>query len=129
MAQKAGRSVGFEVEPSAVLDARANAELNGIDNSEFVEGDALRLLGEGASWGKPDVVVLDPPRAGLHPDLRTLVTSLEAGRIVYVSCNPTTLATDLNEICGNNYRIVTVQPIDMFPHTPHVESVTLLVRE
>ena len=127
MARKAGRAVGFELVPSAVSDARNNADLNGMDNVEFVEGDVLELMGEGAGWGEPDVVVLNPPRAGLHPDVRTLVSVLGASRIVYVSCNPTTLAADLSVICKNGYRLEIVKPLDMFPHTPHVECVALLV--
>ncbi len=127
MARKAGRAVGFEIVPSAVSDARANADLNRIENAEFVAGDALELMREGARWGEPDVVVLDPPRAGLHPGVRTLVTDLGAGRIVYVSCNPTTLAADLSVMCMNGYRLEIVKPLDMFPHTPHVECVALLV--
>lgn len=127
MARKAGRAVGFEVVPSAVSDARINADLNGLENVEFVEGDVLELMKEGAGWGKPDVVVLNPPRAGLHPDVRSLVTDLGASRIVYVSCNPTTLAADLSVICMDHYRLEIVQPLDMFPHTPHVECVALVV--
>ncbi len=129
MASRAGEVIGVEREAAAVVDAAANAELNGIGNARFIEGDATGLLREGAIWGEPDVIVLDPPRAGLHPDLREVVATLGAGRIIYVSCNPTTLAADLKEICANNYRLEVVQPIDMFPHTPHVECVTLLVRE
>ena len=100
-----------------------------VRNGRFIEGDATELLRDGPIWGEPGVIVLDPPRAGLHPDLREVVPTLGADRIVYVSCNPTTLAADLKEICENNYRLEVVQPIDMFPHTPHVECVTLLVRE
>ncbi len=129
MASRAGEVIGVEREAAAVVDAAANAEVNGIGNARFIEGDATGLLREGAIWGEPDVIVLDPPRAGLHPDLREVVATLGAGRIIYVSCNPTTLAADLKEICANNYRLEVVQPIDMFPHTPHVECVTLLVRE
>jgi 23S rRNA (uracil1939-C5)-methyltransferase len=128
MAAQAGRVVGFELEPSAVADARANAELNGLENAEFVQGDAAKLLREGPVWGEPDVIVLDPPRAGLLPDVRRLVPGLGASRIVYVSCNPTTLAADLSEICMNGYRLRIVKPLDMFPHTPHVECVSLLTR-
>ncbi|MFC1499650.1 23S rRNA (uracil(1939)-C(5))-methyltransferase RlmD [Candidatus Zixiibacteriota bacterium] len=129
LASRAGEAVGVERERAAIIDATANAELNGIGNARFIEGDATRLLREGPVWGDPDVIVLDPPRAGLHPDLRELIPTLGARRIVYVSCNPTTLAADLKEICGNHYRLEVVQPIDMFPHTPHVECVTLLVQE
>jgi 23S rRNA (uracil1939-C5)-methyltransferase len=128
MAAQAGRVVGFELEPSAVADARANAELNGLENAEFVQGDAAKLLREGPVWGEPDVIVLDPPRAGLLPDVRRLVPGLGASRIVYVSCNPTTLAADLSEICMNGYRLRIVKPLDMFPHTPHVECVSLLTQ-
>lgn len=127
MASRAGEVVGIERTAAAVVDATANAKVNGIGNARFIEGDATQLLRDGPMWGEPDVIVLDPPRAGLHPDLRKVIPTLGAGRIVYVSCNPATLAADLNEICANNYRLEVVQPIDMFPHTPHVECVTLLV--
>ena len=126
MAARAREVVGFELEAAAVVDARANAELNGLENTVFVEGDAAKLLRGGPVWGEPDVVVLDPPRAGLHPDVRYLVPALGAGRLVYVSCNPATLAADLAEICRNGYELKTVIPHDMFPHTPHVECVSLL---
>ncbi|MFC1530251.1 23S rRNA (uracil(1939)-C(5))-methyltransferase RlmD, partial [Gemmatimonadota bacterium] len=111
MASRAREVVGIERVAPAVVDAAANAELNGITNARFVQGDATILLRDGAVFGEPDVVVLDPPRAGLHPDLRTVIPTLGADRIVYVSCNPTTLAADLKEICGNHYRIEVVQPI------------------
>jgi 23S rRNA (uracil1939-C5)-methyltransferase len=93
-----------------------------------VEGDAAELLRNGPVWGTPDVVVVDPPRAGLHPDLRAVLPELGARRLVYVSCNPTTLARDLKEICQSGFELRVVQPVDMFPHTPHVECVTLLER-
>jgi 23S rRNA (uracil1939-C5)-methyltransferase len=129
MASGAEEVIGIERVAPAVADAAVNAELNGIGNARFVKGDATALLREGPVFGEPDVIVVDPPRAGLHPDLRRVIPTLGADRIVYVSCNPATLAADLKEICGNRYRIGIVQPVDMFPHTPHIECVTLLVRE
>lgn len=126
MAEQASEAVGFERAPSAVIDARANAELNGIDNVRFIEGDAAELLKGGAAWGAPDAVILDPPRAGLHPDLRKVLPGLGAERLVYVSCNPTTLARDLKELSANGFGLQVVQPVDMFPHTPHVECIALL---
>jgi 23S rRNA (uracil1939-C5)-methyltransferase len=126
MAARAGEVIGFELESSAVVDARANAELNALKNATFVEGDAAELLKEGPRWGDPDVVILDPPRAGLPPELRRIVPGLGADRLVYVSCNPATLARDLQEICANGYELRVVKPLDMFPHTPHVECVSLL---
>ena len=126
MAARAGRVVGFELEPSAVEDARANAGLNGLENAEFVQGNVAGLLRGGPDWGEPDVIVLDPPRAGLGPEVSGLIPGLGAGRVVYVSCNPATLASDLSVICMNGYRLDVVKPLDMFPHTPHVECVALL---
>lgn len=127
MAARAGEVIGFELEPSAVIDARRNAEINDLDNALFVEGDAAVLLREGPAWGIPDLLVLDPPRAGLHPDMRKLVHALGARRMVYISCNPTTLSGDLAEICHHGYTLESVKPLDMFPHTPHVECVSSLI--
>ncbi|MFC1544105.1 23S rRNA (uracil(1939)-C(5))-methyltransferase RlmD [Gemmatimonadota bacterium] len=128
MAAEAAEVTGIEMEPAAVVDARANAERNAVSNARFVEGDAAALLRGGPAWGPPDVLVFDPPRAGLHPDLRAVAPELGAERIVYISCNPATLARDLAEICGNGYLLNVVQPVDMFPHTPHIECATLLTR-
>lgn len=117
--------IGMELEESAVNDAIANARENGIGNCRFVCGDIRNTL---PHLGQiPDVLVIDPPRAGLHKDILSKVLDLPVGRIVYVSCNPTTLARDLSAM-SRDYEIVEVQPVDMFPQTYHVESVARLVR-
>ncbi len=128
LARSAAEVVGFESEPAAVADARENAERNGIGNARFVEADAAALPVSGITEEPPDVVVVDPPRAGLHPDARTGLLELSPPRIVYISCNPATLARDVQEFVIGGYRLDVVRPIDLFPHTAHVESVTRLTR-
>jgi 23S rRNA (uracil1939-C5)-methyltransferase len=121
--------VGVEMVEEAVADAIAGARLNGVDNARFYAGDvrtAMRPLIE--EEGKPDVVVVDPPRAGLSQKIVRRVLEAEAPRIVYASCNPTTLAPNARQIVDAGYRLVTVRPVDMFPQTPHIESVSLLER-
>ena len=122
---------GVEVVESAVADAIANAKRNGIDNASFFAGDvrtAMRPLLEES--GKPDVVVIDPPRAGLSQKIVRRVLEAEAKRIVYVSCNPTTLAPNARQMVDDGgYRLKTVRPVDMFPQTPHIECVALLERD
>jgi 23S rRNA (uracil1939-C5)-methyltransferase len=121
---------GVEIVEEAVADAIENARLNGVDNANFFAGDvrlAMRPLLEQS--GQPDVVVLDPPRAGLSQKVVRRVIEAEAARIVYVSCNPTTLASDVKVLREQyGYELVKTRPVDMFPHTPHVESVSLLTR-
>ena len=119
--------VGVEMVERAVADAIENAKLNGIDNARFYAGDirtAMRPLIE--EEGKADVVVVDPPRAGLSQKVVRRVLETEAGRIVYVSCNPTTLAPNLRQMVDAGYALRTVRPVDMFPQTPHIESVAVL---
>ena len=128
LARFSAEVIGFESEPAAVIDARENAERNGIGNVRFVEGDAAALPVSGISEEPPDVVVVDPPRAGLHPEARNRLLELSPPRIVYISCNPATLARDVQEFVTGGYRLDSVCPIDLFPHTAHVESVTLLTR-
>jgi len=129
-AKQAKMAYGVEIVPEAILDAKQNAVRNQIENAEFYEGAAEdivpKLLGRGAS---PDVVILDPPRKG--SDEKTLSAILRAlpSRIVYVSCNPATLARDARVLTDGGYKIKTVVPVDMFPHTSHVESVALFVKE
>ncbi|MDQ3670396.1 MAG: 23S rRNA (uracil(1939)-C(5))-methyltransferase RlmD [Actinomycetota bacterium] len=121
---------GVESSEESVACALENAELNGIVNAAFFAGDvadSLEELGERA--GSPDVVVLDPPRAGLTGKALKRVAALEATRIVYVSCNPTTLAGNAKELVAAGYRLEQARPVDMFPHTPHVETVALFTRE
>jgi 23S rRNA (uracil1939-C5)-methyltransferase len=125
----AGEVWGIEVAPRAVADAERNARHNGIANAHFVAADTrlgIRPLLERA--GKPAVVVVDPPRAGLSKKVVRRVLECEPRRIVYVSCNPTTLAPNASQLVEAGYRLRRVKPVDMFPQTPHVECVALLER-
>jgi 23S rRNA (uracil1939-C5)-methyltransferase len=129
MATRAGEVVGVELVERAVADAIENARLNGIDNARFFAGDvrtAMRPLVEEA--GTPDVVVVDPPRAGLSAKIVRRLLETGAGRVVYVSCNPTTLAPNARQIVDAGYELRAVHPVDMFPQTPHIECVALLER-
>ncbi len=128
-APKARRVVGIEISPESVAAARRNAAANGIDNAEFVEGDVAReLRGLAERMEAPDVVFVDPPRAGLTPRAVRRMLELAPQRIVYVSCNPTTLAPNARQMVDAGYRLDVVQPVDMFPHTHHIECVARLVR-
>jgi 23S rRNA (uracil1939-C5)-methyltransferase len=129
LALDAGEVWGVEIVEEAVADAIANARLNGVDNASFFAGDvrlAMRPLLEQS--GSPDVVVVDPPRAGLSQKVVRRVLEAEARKIVYVSCNPTTLAPNARQMADAGYELKTVRPVDMFPQTPHIESVALLER-
>ncbi len=129
LALEAGEVFGVEIVERAVADAIENARLNGIDNARFFAGDvrtAMRPLLEES--GKPDVVVVDPPRAGLSQKVVRRILEAEAERIVYVSCNPTTLAPNARQMADAGYELRTVRPVDMFPQTPHIECVALLER-
>lgn len=125
---KARRVIGIEYVPEAIEDAKINAETNGIDNCEFIAGDMKDVLTEKfiEAHGHPDVVILDPPRAGIHPDVAKVILAAAPQRIVYVSCNPASQARDL-AIFAHEYEITHVRPVDMFPHTQHVENVCRLV--
>ncbi len=127
---KAGKVIGIEYVPEAIEDARHNADANGITNCSFFAGDMKDVLNEAfiARHGKPDVVILDPPRAGIHPDVARVILKAAPRRMVYVSCNPASQARDLAILC-EDYKITAVQPVDMFPHTMHVENVVALVRK
>ncbi len=115
--------------PSAVFDARKNARDNRIRNAEFLVGDAARLMPRLYQKGvRPDVIVTDPPRAGCTPIVLETFARMKPKRIVYVSCNPATLARDLAHLQTLGYRTEKVQPVDMFPMTSHVETVALLSR-
>jgi 23S rRNA (uracil1939-C5)-methyltransferase len=130
LAREAGEVWGLEIEPEAIADAERNAQKNGIANACFVAGNArtgTRSLVERA--GRPDLVVLDPPRAGLSQKIVRRVIECEARRIVYVSCNPTTLAPNAAQLGEAGYRLARVRPVDMFPQTPHIECVALLERD
>jgi len=119
--------VGVEYVPSAIEDAKFNAQLNGIENTIFYAGDMKDILTREfiAAHGKPDVVITDPPRAGMHTDVVERLLEMEADKIVYVSCNAATQARDL-ALLKEKYDIVRIKPVDMFPHTQHVENVVLL---
>jgi 23S rRNA (uracil1939-C5)-methyltransferase len=129
LAGRAGEVWGVEIVPEAIADAEENARLNGIENAQFRAGDARReirpLLAEA---GRPDLVVVDPPRAGLSKKIVRRVIECEPDRIVYVSCNPTTLAPNAAQLGEAGYRLLRVKPVDMFPQTPHIECVALLER-
>ena len=129
LAGRAGSVWGLESVPEAVADAERNAIRNGVQNAKFVAADArlgIRPLVEQA--GKPDVVVVDPPRAGLSKKIVRRLIEVDARRIVYVSCNPTTLAPNAAQMVAEGYKLKRVRPVDMFPQTPHVECVALLER-
>lgn len=127
VARSAKKVIGIEYVEEAIADAKVNSEINGIDNTDFYAGDMKDLLGNEFinKHGKPDVIITDPPRAGMHPRVTQLLADLKTDRIVYVSCNPATQARDL-EILGQAYDVVKIQPVDMFPQTQHVENVVLL---
>jgi 23S rRNA (uracil1939-C5)-methyltransferase len=130
MAKRAGEVWGIEIVPDAIVDAEENASRNGIENARFRAGDArkeIRPLLEEA--GRPDVVVVDPPRAGLSKKIVRRLIECEAPRIVYVSCNPTTLAPNAAQLAEAGYRLRRVKPVDMFPQTPHIECVALLEKD
>ena len=129
VSRQAAKVVGIEYVPEAIADARVNAENNGITNCEFFAGDMKDVLTEAfiEEHGRPDVIILDPPRAGIHPDVAAVILKAAPQRMVYVSCNPASQARDLAILC-RDYRITAVQPVDMFPHTMHVENVVALER-
>ena len=126
---KAAKVVGIEYVPEAIEDAQANAQANGITNCTFYAGDMKDVLNERfiRKNGHPDVIILDPPRAGIHPDVAKVILEAAPDRMVYVSCNPASQARDLALLC-RDYAITAVQPVDMFPHTMHVENVVALKR-
>ncbi len=128
-AARCARVVGVEYVPEAISDARINSELNGIGNTVFYAGDMKAVLDDAfvAANGHPDVIILDPPRAGVDEPVIEVIRQAAPARIVYVSCNPATQARDL-ALLDADYRVVAVQPVDMFPHTHHVENVVKLVR-
>ncbi len=129
VARQARKVVGIEYIPEAIEDAKVNSEINGIHNTLFFAGDMKDILNRDfiKSHGRPDVIITDPPRAGMHADVIDAILFAAPQRIVYVSCNPATQARDLR-LLDEAYRIERVQPVDMFPHTQHVENVVLLER-
>ena len=127
VARQARQVIGIEYVPEAIEDAKINSEINHIDNTLFYAGDMKDILTDEfiAQHGRPDVIITDPPRAGMHPDVVKTILRAAPKRIVYVSCNPATQARDLQDL-DSQYKVLAVQPVDMFPHTPHVENVVLL---
>lgn len=127
VARSAKKVVGIEYVPEAIEDAKVNSDINGIGNALFFAGDMKDILTDEfiAGHGRPDVIITDPPRAGMHPDVVETILRAKPRRIVYVSCNPATQARDL-QLLDRLYKVVAVQPVDMFPHTPHVENVVAL---
>lgn len=128
LSEKAGRVIGVESIRSAVTDANRNAVLNGIVNAEFVWGKAEEILDKRLSGLRADVVILDPPRQGCDPALLDSVGERAPSKIIYVSCNPATLARDVKLLCEKGFEFVEAQPVDMFPWTTHVEAVVLMSR-
>ena len=129
VAKQARQVIGIEYVPEAIEDAKVNSEINHITNTLFYAGDMKDILNKDfiAEHGRPDIIITDPPRAGMHQDVIDTILFASPQRIVYVSCNPATHARDL-QLLDANYRVMKVQPVDMFPHTQHVENVVLLER-
>lgn len=127
VSKKAKKVIGIEYVPEAIEDAKVNSEINGITNTLFYAGDMKDILNREfiESHGRPDVIITDPPRAGMHQDVIDTILFASPKRIVYVSCNPATQARDL-QLLDAAYKVTKVQPVDMFPHTQHVENVVLL---
>ena len=127
VSRQARQVIGIEYVPEAIEDAKVNSEINGIDNTLFFAGDMKDILTQDfiSQYGRPDVIITDPPRAGMHPDVINVILEAQPQRIVYVSCNPATQARDL-QLLDVKYRVKAIQPVDMFPHTHHVENVVLL---
>lgn len=127
VARRARKVVGIEYVPEAIEDAKVNSQINGIENTLFYAGDMKDILTQDFinEHGRPDVIITDPPRAGMHNDVIDVLLFAEPRRIVYVSCNPATQARDL-QLLDAKYKVTAVQPVDMFPHTHHVENVVLL---
>ena len=130
VSSRAKKVIGIEYVPEAIEDAKVNAALNNIENTLFFAGDMKDILTQEfiALHGKPDVIITDPPRAGMHDDVIDTILFAEPRRIVYVSCNPATQARDLG-LLQVKYEVKKVQPVDMFPHTHHVENVVLLEKK
>ncbi|HZV70052.1 MAG TPA: 23S rRNA (uracil(1939)-C(5))-methyltransferase RlmD [Saprospiraceae bacterium] len=130
MADQCRQVVGIEQISEAIIDAKANAELNGFTNTQFVTGQVEMILEPGfiSKYGKPDVILTDPPRMGMHPNVIPHLLAAAPNRIVYVSCNPATQARDL-KMLSEDYDLVSAVPVDMFPHTHHIECVALLLHK
>ena len=127
VARQADKVIGIEYVPEAIEDAKVNSQINHIDNTLFYAGDMKDVLSDDFinRHGRPDIIITDPPRAGMHPDVIQTILRAAPQRIVYVSCNPATQARDI-QLLSEQYQVTAIQPVDMFPHTPHVENVALL---
>jgi 23S rRNA (uracil1939-C5)-methyltransferase len=125
--EQAKKIIGVEFVAEAIEDAKLNAALNGLTETAFFAGDVIKVCDDAffETHGKPDVIITDPPRAGMHPDVIEQLLDLECNKIVYVSCNPHTLANELNLLC-EKYFITTIRPVDMFPQTLHLETIAVL---
>ena len=127
VARQCREVIGIEYVPEAIEDAKVNAGLNNITNAKFFAGDMKDVLNDGfiSEHGRPDVLITDPPRVGMHKDVVNVILATKPQRIVYVSCNPSTQARDV-QLMSSMYDVVMAQPVDMFPHTHHVENVLLM---
>lgn len=130
VARQAKQVIGIEYVPEAIEDAKVNSKINGIENTLFFASDMKDILNDDfvSTYGKPDVIITDPPRAGMHEDVINVILNAAPKRVVYVSCNPATQARDL-QLLDEKYKVTKVQPVDMFPHTQHVENVVLLEKK
>ena len=130
VAKNAKKVIGVEYVPEAIEDAKVNSEINEIDNTSFYAGDMKDVLNEDfvRENGKPDTIILDPPRAGMHKDVIEVILAAEPKKIVYVSCNAATQARDI-QLMDTKYKVVRYRPVDMFPHTAHVENIVLMVKK
>jgi len=127
IARQVQKVIGIEYVEEAVVDARINSEVNGITNTEFIDGDISKIFNEHLmdEYGNPDVIISDPPRAGMHKEVITAILMTSARKIIYISCNPATQARDMDMLC-KSYRLVKTQAVDMFPHTQHIENIAIL---
>src|SRR5690606_29468451 len=127
--RNAAKVIGVELIEDAIADARENAAMNELHHAEFYAGDVIDICNDEffSKHGRPDVIITDPPRAGMHEKLVRKILEMEAPLVVYVSCNPATQARDLN-LLDEKYEVTKVQPVDMFPHTLHIENVVQLRR-
>ncbi|MEK7224434.1 MAG: methyltransferase domain-containing protein, partial [Bacteroidota bacterium] len=127
VSKQAKKIIGVEMIEAAIADAKENAMLNNLSGAEFIAGDVIDICNDDffTEHGRPDVIITDPPRAGMHPKLVQKILDIAAPTVVYVSCNPATQARDLN-LLAEKYEVTKMQPVDMFPHTHHIENVAQL---
>ena len=129
MAKHAKLVYGFEISKSSINDANINAKINNISNIHFFKGDLkniFRVNLDTEKLEKPNIIVIDPPRAGMHKETIIDIINKKPEKIVYISCNPSTQARDVKELTNNNYKLEKILPVDMFPHTPHVENIAVI---